>query len=207
MIKVILDDGFEYAVCKNGAVLGQVHRDRPGMAPVTDEAIAKQARDAAARLAHDVKVGRRQPTVVSAAYAGSSREAIGATLGLLRHFRAFLASSCAEMRDPFEIAMWRDGASRLNKAAARARLRWLVLIAILRKGWWIEDAHSREHAPGLNHRGAFPRNRTGDAQRHLRQLADRINSPRLIVRTSELGEWKPYLLRRLPHRFTNKWDA
>lgn len=135
------------------------------------------------------------------AYAANSREEISGTLGALRHFRDFLRSPYDRMKDPF------CESGTLDHAQAAHRLRWMTRVAIMRKAGWIEDAHSREHAPSLNHRGAFPRNRTGDAQRHLRQLADRINSPRLIVRTSELAEWKPYLLRRLPHRFTNKWEA
>lgn len=50
-MKVILDDGFEYDVRKDGSVFGQVNRDRPDMAPVIDEAVAARAREAAKRKA------------------------------------------------------------------------------------------------------------------------------------------------------------
>lgn len=140
------------------------------------------------------------------AYASATRAQVRSTLVILRHFRAFLASDCLYMRDPFEIEAWRDGAQRLDKPAALVRLRWMVLVAILRKGGWIEDVHSRELSPGLNHRGQFPRYRTGDAQRHLSQLADRINRPRVIVRPRELGEWATYFMRRIPDRFTTEAD-
>src|SRR3990167_2346171 len=139
---------------------------------------------------------------MTGAYASASRSAIVTTLSLFRHFRAFLASSCTEMRDPFEVVAWRDGAARLTKAQAAHKLTWLVRIAILRKAGWIEDPHSREIAPAFNHRGIFQRYRTGDAQRHLAQIAARLNTPRLVVRDAELGEWSGYLLARIPYRIT-----
>lgn len=142
---------------------------------------------------------------MTGAYNIATREQVTATLGLLRHFRAFLNSRCTQMRDPFEIDMWRDGATRLDKDAAARKLRWLVLIAILRKAGWIEDIHSREHAPGLNHRGKFPRFREGDAQRHLNQIAYRLNAG-VVVRERELGEWAPYLLARLGDRITRNGE-
>lgn len=134
-------------------------------------------------------------------YTQQSPESIRATVALLRHFRAFLRSDYAEMRDPFEIESWGAAADRLTKPQAQRRLTWLIQIAIQRKAGWIDDPHSREIIPGFNHRGKLPRFRTGDAQRHLHQLAHRINQPRLIVRPTELGEWGTYLRRNLPARF------
>lgn len=60
--------------------------------------------------------------------------AIRATLALLRHFKAFLASDCRAMRDPTHET-WRgshDG-PELDKAQAAARLRWLIDVAVNRK--------------------------------------------------------------------------
>lgn len=139
-------------------------------------------------------------TSEAGAYQDATADQIRATVALLQHFRAFLASDCAEMRDP--ISGWAD--DRLTKDQARRRLAWLVNVAILRRAGWIEDRHSREIAPA-NHRGSFPRRRTGDAQRHLRQLADKINRPRLVVRPRETGEWCDYLSGRIPGRFTDEW--
>jgi hypothetical protein len=133
-------------------------------------------------------------------YATATHGQIHATLALLQHFRAFLASPCTAMRDPLQVDEWRDGSDRLTKAQARQRLTWLVHVAISRKGGYADDTHSREISP-LNHRGTFPRKRTGDAQRHLGQLAGRVNTPRLRVYLSELGEWRT-LAERLPHRFS-----
>jgi hypothetical protein len=75
---------------------------------------------------------------------------------------------------------------------------WLVDTAINRRAGWPEDPHARVtvNAPTLT------RKMTGDAERELRQLADRINTPRLIVRERELGAWRRYLMRRIPNRIT-----
>ena len=132
----------------------------------------------------------------------STPEQIRGTVALLRHFRAFLASPYQRMRDPYDRATWGNLAETLDHPAAQARLTWLTRVAILRRAGWIDDAHSRELAPGLNHRGIYPRYRTGDAQRHLGQLAARINQPRLIVRRQELGEWSGYFSQRLTRRLT-----
>lgn len=142
-------------------------------------------------------IGARKDLLMTSAYAAASHVEIAGARGALQHFRDFIASPIDRMRDPF------DGEA-LTHDHARQRLHWLLRVAILRKAKWIEDRHSREHAPALNHRGAFPRFRTGDAQRHLLQLAARLNTPRLIVRESELGEWKAYLMRRIPRRITRR---
>ena len=53
--------------------------------------------------------------------------------------------------------------------------------------------------------GRLPRKGAGDWQRHLRQLADRINTPRLVVRETELGEHH-WLLTRIPRRITRRGE-
>lgn len=81
---------------------------------------------------------------------------------------------------------------------------WLLDVAINRRAGWAEDRHSRDIAQPI--RGKLPRFASGDAQRHLRLIADEVNSPRLIVRETRLGEWKRYLTRKLPGRFTSPGD-
>lgn len=74
---------------------------------------------------------------------------------------------------------------------------WLVDMAINRRAGWVEDRHSRTCYDGKK----MPWKATGDAQRHLIQLAHHINTPRLHIRPSELGEWRKILMARLPNRF------
>lgn len=73
---------------------------------------------------------------------------------------------------------------------------WLLDMAINRRAGWVEDPHAR----GSVNAKVLPRHAAGDAQRHLSQLAYQINS-RAVVRPSELGEWRRYLLARIPERF------
>ena len=77
---------------------------------------------------------------------------------------------------------------------------WLLDFAIDRRAGWLEDAHSRDICQPVG--GKTPRACRGDAQRHLAQLSHRFNTPRLIVRRSELGAWGTYLARRVPDRIT-----
>jgi hypothetical protein len=79
---------------------------------------------------------------------------------------------------------------------------WLLDMAIGRRAGWVEDPHAFGIVEPVK-KGKLPRAATGDAQRHLAQLAHRVNTPRLRVYRSELGEWGPYLTRRLPDRFVN----
>jgi len=81
---------------------------------------------------------------------------------------------------------------------------WLLDMAIGRRAGWVEDPHARGIVQPV--RGQLPRKATGDAQRHLMQIAHRVNTPRLIVRPPELGEWRRYLERHLPDRFTRPED-
>lgn len=82
---------------------------------------------------------------------------------------------------------------------------WLVLTAINRRAGEVEDRHARVSGV-LNHRGKLCRFQTGDARRHLEQIAYRVNSPRLRVYAHELGEWSRYLTRRMPDRFVALGD-
>lgn len=77
---------------------------------------------------------------------------------------------------------------------------WLVQQAINRRAGWLEDSHTRGTTQPIA--GRFPRKARGDWQRHLRLLARAINTPRLVVRISELGEHR-WLLARLPDRFAD----
>lgn len=77
---------------------------------------------------------------------------------------------------------------------------WLLDMAIDRRAGWLEDRHSRDICQPVN--GKAPRTCGGDAQRHLAQLAHKINTPRLLTRPSELGAWGRYLEARIPERFT-----
>jgi len=82
---------------------------------------------------------------------------------------------------------------------------WLIAQAINRRGGWPDDPHARGTARPLPD-GRYPPKASGMTYVHLEQLARRINTPRLRVYTSELGEWGPYLRKRLPHRFTEHWN-
>lgn len=75
---------------------------------------------------------------------------------------------------------------------------WLLDMAINRRAGWAEDPHAFGSCQPVN--GKLPRFATGDAQRHIRQIADRVNA-RIVVRATELGEWKRYLTARIPERF------
>lgn len=82
---------------------------------------------------------------------------------------------------------------------------WLVNMAINRRAGWPDDpTHSRGSAMPVN--GRYPKKAEGDAYRHLRLLAQQINSPRLRVYETSLGEWRALLLRRLPGRFVRRGD-
>jgi hypothetical protein len=80
---------------------------------------------------------------------------------------------------------------------------WLVEQAINRRGGYVEDPFTRGSCLPVD--GKLPRKARGDWQRHLRQLAGFINTPRVVVRVSELGEHR-WLIERLPGRFTEGWE-
>lgn len=78
---------------------------------------------------------------------------------------------------------------------------WLVNQAINRRAGWPDDpSHTRGSAMPIN--GVYPKKASGDYYRHLRLLAHEINTPRLIVRDSRLGEHKKLILARIPERIT-----
>ena len=78
---------------------------------------------------------------------------------------------------------------------------WLINQAINRRGGYLDDPSTCRGSCLPTERGRYPRKAEGDTSRSLYQLARRINTPRLIVREGELGEWRNLLLRRLPGRF------
>lgn len=78
---------------------------------------------------------------------------------------------------------------------------WLVEQAINRRGGWPDDPGcSRGTCTPVN--GKYPRKAIGESMNHLRCLAHYINTPRVIVRECELGEWRRLLMSRIPHRIT-----
>jgi hypothetical protein len=77
---------------------------------------------------------------------------------------------------------------------------WLVDMAINRRAGWPDDpSFSRGSAMPVG--GKYPSKASGDRYNHLRLLAYQINTPRLIVRDTELGEWRQALVARIPGRF------
>ncbi len=78
---------------------------------------------------------------------------------------------------------------------------WLLHVAINRRAGWPDDPSlSRGSAMPVN--GKYPRKASGDSYHHLRLIAREVNTPRLIVHASSLGEWRKLLLKRIPHRIT-----
>ena len=76
---------------------------------------------------------------------------------------------------------------------------WLVNMAINRRAGWPDDpSNTRGSAMPVN--GKYPHKAEGDQYRHLRNLARAVNTPRLIVRDGELGEWRKLIRHRLPER-------
>ena len=76
---------------------------------------------------------------------------------------------------------------------------WLVNQAINRRAGWPDDpSHSRGSCRPVN--GRYPRKAEGGTYSHLRNLARAINTPRLIVRAGELGEWRNLIMSRIPIR-------
>ena len=82
---------------------------------------------------------------------------------------------------------------------------WLVHMAINRRAGWPDDpGFTRGSAMPVN--GRYPAKASGDAYRHLRLLAYEINTPRLIVRRGQLGEWRKLITARLPARIHERND-
>lgn len=75
---------------------------------------------------------------------------------------------------------------------------WLVEQAINRRAGWVDDPHSR--GTTIPVAGRLPRKARGDWQRTLRLVAREVNTPRLVVHYTRLGEHR-WLADRLPRRF------
>src|SRR5712692_7279277 len=65
---------------------------------------------------------------------------------------------------------------------------WLVQMAINRRAGWPDDP-SCSRGSAMPVYGKYPKKAGGDAYRHLRLIADEVNSPRRIVHPGQLGEW------------------
>ena len=77
---------------------------------------------------------------------------------------------------------------------------WLVNMAINRRAGWPDDpAPWRGSAMPVD--GRYPPKASGDTWNHLRLIAGEVNTPRLSVRPGRLGEWREYLMAKLPERF------
>lgn len=133
---------------------------------------------------------------------------------LLERMRAHAERSRAQSPAPTAAQITRVGATismlrRLQEARAAGHRgylatdpAWLVDMAINRRAGWVEDPH----AHGAVNARKLPRLATSNAQRHLTQIAARVNTPRLIVRRSELGELQGYLMKHIPDRFHRPED-
>lgn len=77
---------------------------------------------------------------------------------------------------------------------------WLVNMAINRRAGWPDDPSlSRGSCMPVN--GHYPKKASGDYYSHLRLIAREVNTPRLRVYVSRLGEHR-WLIAKLPHRFS-----
>lgn len=113
--------------------------------------------------------------MIAGVYLGQSPERVAASVRLLRYYRDFLASDSAHCRHP-ESEPWR--CDTLTKPAARARLKWLIDVAINRKA-------------------GVPDERTDWS---LIRFARAVNTPRLRVYRHDCpGRYRS----RLEHRLTN----
>ena len=100
---------------------------------------------------------------------------------------------------------------------------WLVHQAINRRAGWPDDpgcfrgsclpvrknrnkARSWDRFTTFRQWSAleYPRKAIGETFNHLRNIAQRINS-RVVVRDSELGEWRKLLKARIPGRLTTNY--
>lgn len=76
---------------------------------------------------------------------------------------------------------------------------WLVQQAINRRGGYLDDP-SLLRGSALPVNGRYPSKASGDSYTHLRLISREINTARLIVRAQRLGEWRKYLIKRIPGR-------
>jgi hypothetical protein len=80
---------------------------------------------------------------------------------------------------------------------------WLVQQAINRRGGWLDDPGSTRGSAMPLPDGRYPPKASGDVYRHLRTIAANVNTPRRVVRSAELGEWRPLLEARIPGRISH----
>ena len=101
---------------------------------------------------------------------------VRATINLIRR--------CQQMRDAGEpVAFTTDPT-------------WLVNMAINRRAGWPDDPSGwRGSAMPVN--GHYPHKAEGQTMNHLRLIAGELNTPRLRVYASQLGEWRKLVLGRL----------
>jgi hypothetical protein len=83
---------------------------------------------------------------------------------------------------------------------------WLVEQAINRRAGWPDDPSSTRGSAMPTHDGRYPTKASGDKYAHIRRLACALNTPRLIVREGELGEWRRLILERVPQRISRPED-
>lgn len=82
---------------------------------------------------------------------------------------------------------------------------WLVNQAINRRAGWPDDPSGwRGSAMPVN--GHYPKKAEMESFRVLCLIAREINTPRLIVRETRLGQWRKLLLARIPQRITKTED-
>lgn len=110
---------------------------------------------------------------------------ISNTLRILQHYQAFLASPCSRMRSPLD----RFGFTFLSKEEAAEELRWLVHMAVSRRGGACLPINDSVTGASRNHRGAPCRKESADYQRGLLQDAADLSRSRMrlyFLRTPEL---------------------
>ena len=79
--------------------------------------------------------------------------------------------------------------------------KWLVNMAINRRAGWPDDpSHSRGSAMPIS--GKYPKKAHGSAFIALWRISREVNTARLVVRASHLGEWRKLILERMPQRIS-----
>jgi hypothetical protein len=76
---------------------------------------------------------------------------------------------------------------------------WLVEQALNRRAGWPDDP-SEARGSCIPVDGTYPKKASGQAYHDLRQLSRKLNTPHLMVRLGECGQWRALIMRRLPGR-------